>query len=224
MNIVLDIILLVILFGGLVLGYKRGFIKSITKPVRFFAAIVTAFKLASPIAERLLEPRIKIPVTNQIRDYLLENCPAITPETASDELPTLLRLAASIMNVNIEELSPGDTISKIVESLADPVVHLLSVIFTFILVYFIAKLVYSLILSILSSMFKDGVLGFPNKILGSVFTLLFAVVISWVFVVLFDFAINSSVLADAVWVKDFEGGVIYRFFAKNSPVDLLLSF
>ena len=224
MNIVLDIILLVILIGGLVLGYKRGFIKSITKPVRFFAAIFTAFKLASPIAKSFLEPLIKTPATNQIRDYLVKNCPTITPETASDELPTLLKFAASVMNVDIENLSPGDTVSAIVESLADPVIHLLSVIVTFILVYFIAKLVYSLVLSMLSSMFKDGVLGFPNKILGSVFTLFLAVVISWVFVVLFDFAISSSILADAVWVKDFEGGVIYRFFAKNSPIDLLLSF
>lgn len=224
MNIVLDAILLIILVGGMVLGYKRGFIKSITKPVRFFAAIFTAFKLASPIAKNFLEPMIKTPVTNQIRDYLVKNCPSITPETASEELPTLLKFAASIMNVDIEALSPVDTVSAIVESLADPVIHLLSVIVTFIIVYFLAKLVYSLVLSIFSSMFNDGVLGFPNKILGCVFTLLFAVVISWVFVVLFDFVINSSVFVNAAWAKDFEGGVIYRFFAKNSPVDLLLSF
>ena len=224
MNIVLDIILLVILIGGLVLGYKRGFIKSITKPVRFFAAIATAFWL-NPIASKILEPRIKTPVTNQIRDYLLNNCPTITPETASEELPTLLKFAASVMNIDVEEkLSSVDTVSAIVETLADPVIHLISVIVTFILIYFVAKLVYSLVLSALSSMFNDGVLGFPNKILGCVFTLFLAVVVSWVFVILFDFAINSSILADAVWVKDFEGGVIYRFFAKNSPIDLLLSF
>ena len=224
MNIVLDIILLVILVGGLVLGYKRGFIKSITKPVRFFAAIATAFWLANPIAKNFLEPMIKTPVTNQIRDYLLKNCPTITPETASEELPTLMKFAASIMNVDIETLSPVDTVSAIVESLADPVIHLVSIIVTFILVYFVAKLVYSLVFSMLSSVFNDGVLGFPNKILGCVFTLILAVVISWVFVVLFDFVIHSSAFSDAVWAKDFEGGIIYRFFAKNSPIDLLLSF
>ena len=224
MDLVLDIVILLFMILSLIWGYKRGFIKSVARPVRFFASIATAFWLASPIAQGFLEPAIKTPVTNQIRDYLVDNCPNITPETATEELPTLLRVAASIMDVDIATLSPVDTISEIVDSLASPVIHLISVILTFILVYFVAKLVFSFVLSILSSMFNDGVLGLPNKLFGCVISFLFAIVISWAFVVVFDFAINSSFFADMEWAQKFEGGIIYKFFVKNSPVDLLLSF
>lgn len=223
-EIILEVVFCLILLVGVIYGYRRGFLKSISKPVRFFASIATAFWLADPISRSVVEPMINTPITNQIKSYLLENCPGITPETASDELPTLLKFAASILNVDIAELSPQNTISAIVDSLASPIVHLVSLVFTFIAVYFLAKLVFWILISIISVSFKSGVLSLPNKLLGAFFSLILAASIAWIFSIAFDFVIHSSLFAEAKWAIEFEGGAIYKFFNKTNPIDILLGF
>ena len=224
LKIALDVLLTLILLVGIYLGYRRGFVKSVAGPVRFFASLATAYWLADPISQNLLEPIIRTPVTNQIKGYLIENCPAITPESAADELPTLLKFAASLLGVDTTSLSSENTITAIVDSLASPIVHLVSVIITFVLVYFLAKLVYSILISLIASFFSSGVLGLPNKILGCVFSFFFAVIFAWILTLGFDFVIHSSLFAESAWAQEFEGGIIYRFFNMTNPVDILLSF
>ncbi len=223
-EIIIEVLLCAVLLFGLISGYRKGFLKSILKPVRFFASLATAFWLADPISRSFFEPMINTPVTNQIKDYLVENCPQITADNAAEELPTLLKFAASILNVDVGSLSSEDTISEIVDHLASPIVHIVSVVLTFILVYFIAKLVFSLLISLLSSSMNSGVLSLPNKIFGCVFSFIFAVAIAWLFSVLFDFIVHSALFAETAWGKEFEGGAIYKFFNKTNPVDILLGF
>jgi len=228
MKIILEIILIAFLLFELVWGYKRGFVKSLAKPVRFFASIATAFWLAKPFSNKFIQPivekLVKNPLTNQIEDYLNTNCPTLGPENAHDELPTLLKLAASYENIDIAEVSTADFIPAIVDKLISPVIVFISVVITFILTYFLAKLLYTFIIAFLSSTLNKGVIGLPNRILGSAFCFLFAIVISWAFVMIFGLVINSSAFAEASWAQGFEGGPLYRFFSKNSPLDILLSF
>ena len=223
-EIIIEILLFVILLFGVVYGYKRGFIKAISKPVRFFASVATACWLADPISRNLVEPMIRVPVTNQIKQYLIDNCSHITPDSAEEELPTLLKFAASLLDVDVASFSPENTISERVDSLASPVIHLLSVILTAIVIYFISKLVYTILLAIVSASMKSGVLSLPNKLLGCIVTTLFAITVAWGFSVIFDFVIHSSLVVENAWVSRFEGGVIYRFFNKTNPIDILLSF
>lgn len=224
LQVIFDIILALILLVGLIVGYKRGFIKAISAPVRFFASLITAFWLVEPISEKVFEPIIKTPVTNQINSYLLENCASITPESAAEELPTLLKFAASVLDVDVASLSPENTIAAIVDSLASPVVHVISMIISFIVIYFVAKLVYKILFAMLSPVFNAGPLSIPNKLLGCVFSLFIAAVIAWLLTLVFDFALNSSILEGNSLVEDFEGGFIYGFFNKHNPIDILLGF
>lgn len=219
-----DIILALVIFFGAAMGYKKGFVKSVSGPVRFFLSLITAFRLADPVSRSFLEPIVKAPLTNQIKGYLIENCPGITPESASEELPTILKFAASLLDVDVSSLSGENTIAAIVDNLASPIVHLLSVIITFVLLYFLAKLVYSLLLSVVSAFFDSAVLSLPNKLLGCVFGLFMAMISAWLLTVAFEFIINSSMLSDVAWAQSFEGGVVYNFFNKHNPIDILLGF
>ena len=223
-EIILDVLLAAVLVIGIFTGYKKGFIKAISKPVAFVTSIATAFWLCDPISRYLFEPMISTPITNQIKSYLIDNCPQITPESASDELPTLLKFAASILNVDISTLSPENTISEIVDSLASPIVHLISVVLTFIIVFFIAKLFFTLLLKIISAIFNSGTLGLPNKILGSIFCFIFSAALAWLFCVGFDFIIHSSLFEGTALATEFSGGPIYSFFNRTNPVDILLGF
>ena len=223
-EILSDVVLALVIFFGAVIGYKKGFVKSVFGPVRFCLSLLTAIRLVDPISKNLLEPTLKTPVTNQIKGYLIENCPGITPESASEELPTMLKFAASLLDVDVSSLSGENTIAAIVDSLASPIVHFLSVIITFIAVYFIAKLAYSLLLSIVAAFFDSAVLSLPNKLLGAVFGVFIAMITAWILTVLFELLIHSAMLSDAVWAQNFEGGRIYGFFNKHNPIDILLGF
>ncbi len=224
LQVIFDIILALILVVGLIVGYKRGFIKAISAPVRFFASLLTAFWLAKPVSAKVLEPIIKTPVTNQINSYLLENCASITPESASEELPTLLKFAASALDIDVTTLSSENTVAAIVDALASPVVHIISMIVSFVVIYFVAKLVYRIVLAMLSPIFNAGPLSIPNKLLGCVFSLFIAAMFAWLMTLVFDFAIHSSLFEGSALVEDFEGGFIYGFFNKHNPIDILLGF
>ncbi len=223
-DIILDAIIVLVIVFAVIFGIKRGFVKIIAKPIRFFASFAIAFGLANPISKSLVVPLLGAPISGQIKSYLLENCPNITPQTAADELPTLLKIAANILGIDIGALSTESTIDALVDSLAMPIIYLISVILTFILLYFVAKLLLSILISILSSMFEDGLLSLPNKLLGCLFNTLAAIVIVWGFTVIFEFAIHLPMFADNSWVQSFEGGFIYQFFSSLNPVDMLLGF
>ena len=223
-KISLDVFLVLVLLAGIYLGYKRGFVKSIAKPVRFFASLATALSIAPGVSQVILEPIIKAPVTNKIKDYLLENCPNITPESASEELPTLLKFAASLLDVDTATLSSENTIGAIVDALASPIVHFVSVIITFILVYFIFKLIFTLLIAMLDKFFDNRVLSVPNKLLGAFFSFFLAMAAAWVFTIVFDFVIHSAILEKTLIAEKFEGGIVYGFFNKTNPVDILLGF
>ena len=111
-----------------------------------------------------------------------------------------------------------------VTTLADPFVTILSSIVAFVAVFFLAKLLLTIVIAIVNNIIDRGAIGSVNKILGAIFGVLFSFVIAWALVATFDFVISLPVLAEQEWVINFEGGYVYRFFRSISPIDLLLSF
>ena len=223
-SILFDILLMLIVLLGILIGVKRGFVKTVAKPVRFFASLITAFFLANPISVRFIEPLLKAPLSNQIKTYLYNHCPNITPETASEELPSILKFAATSLGVDVSSLSSENTISAIVDALASPVVHFVSVIITFILLYFVAKLIYTLLTSLLIALFDTGFLTVPNKVLGAIFNALAAIVIAWFIAIAFDFIIHLPALSNVTWLSEFEGGFVYNLLNRLNPIDIVLGF
>ena len=51
-----------------------------------------------------------------------------------------------------------------------------------------------------------------------------AFVAGWAFTSVFEFVFNIPAIASIGGIKDFTGGVVYRFFRNFTPLDLLLSF
>ena len=221
LSIIVDLVLIGILVLAFILGLKRGFVKSVSKPVRFFASFATAYGLASPFANGIVVPIIGGAVKTQIKGYLLESCPNITPETI-DELPTLLKLGAAMSGTDLNSFTSENIINTIVDALADPVIFILAVIVSFILLYFLSKLFYTIALAIVNSVFKVSVLDKPNKVLGCIINTFAGFCVAWTLTVLFDFFIHLPMFGE--WAIGFEGGFIYRFFTMMSPIELLLSF
>ena len=226
-NIIVDLIIVAIVLLGALIGIKRGFIMTLAKPVRWVASIVIALSLCNSVATSIVQPAIEAPITNQISSYLAEECADITSENVTDELPTLLKLAAGIVGVDIKSVTGGTTadyISEIVDKLAVPAIHLIAIVISYFALYILSKILLSLAFSLINGILSGGIFGVANKILGFVFSTFLAFVTAWLLTSLFGYIINIPALKDVGWISSFKGGYVYRFFKEISPIDLLLSF
>ena len=227
LKVTFDVILVSIVLLGALFGFKRGFILTVTKPVKWFLAFLLAFLLASTVSKYIVQPMIEEPLTNQITKYIVEECDTITPENVEEELPTLLKLAAGAFDVDLASIADGGSepfVYKLVSELTVPAAHLVSLILSFFITYILAKILLSISISLLNHVFEVGVLDTFNKILGFIFGAGFAFVSAWLLVVIFDYGISIPAIAKTEFAAAFDGGLIYDFFKKMSPLDLLLSF
>ncbi len=223
-NVIVDIILVLVVFVGFMLGWRRGFVGIVARPVKFVASIGIAFGYASAFSGAVIMPLIEAPATNYVKDFLYRN---ITETTAADDLPTILKIAAAVFDIDLNSVTEnagGSVVDAIVEKMTLPVIETVSLVLAFIALLIIANIVIAIAIAIIKSIFKNGVLGVCNKILGIVFGLAFFFIIAWALAVILEFAIHLPALRDAAWVNDFDGGFIYKFLNEYNPLELLLSF
>ncbi len=227
LNVIIDLVLCAIIVLGAIFGIVKGFIKLAAKPVKFIAAIVIAFSLCNPVAEKIVSPIIESSVTNHISDYLDEKVEDLTPENIEEELPTVLKMAAGIFNIDIKQtVEEGSeaVVETIVDTLAAPVVNIISVILAFIALYILSKLALALVLFLIDLIFRNGLFGALNKALGFIFSTIIAIAVAWGLAVIISFVFNLPAFQANEAIQEFTGGFFYKFFNTYNPVELLLSF
>lgn len=230
LNLVLNALLICLICSGAYLGYKRGFIAIAAKPVKIFAAIAITLTCCSSVGEALVKPIIDEPITNYVADYLYDNCAEITQSNVSSELPTILKLAAGLSGISVEDVageaqSNGKAIvDAIADVLSDPVITIISVVIAFIIVYIAAKIILSMLFAIINYSVKGGLLGYVNKLVGTLFGLICAIIICWGSVAVLEFVFHSQICVDNPTFFEFEGVFLYALFKNYNPIELLLSF
>ncbi len=222
MSVFVEIVLWVILVAGVALGVRAGFIRMAAKPVKLILSLVLAFTLCASVAEGIVTPIIEKPITNYIYEFLVKNCPEINVENVAEELPTVLKMAAGMYGIDVEEIVASnaglDIIAEITTVLADPVISIFAMIISFVILYFVSTLLITLILSIVDLIFSNGVFDALNRTLGGVSGAIISFAVAWALSVFIEFLchINGGGLKDP--------GLLYTFFNTYSPIELLLSF
>ena len=219
-SIVVDVVLVAIILFGMISGAHRGFVKTVARPVKFVASLLFAYYVCDSVSVKFIEPIIKNPIASQLKDFMYEKCSHLTPDNVSEELPTLLKMAAGMFGINVEEVAQSSVsgiLDSIIESLTGPIVHVVGIIVSFIIAYFAAKIVLSIAVFLIDIVLKAGPLGVVNKMLGFVFGSAFSVIIAWAIVSVAEFAMGFV-------GYEFESGFVFNFFSNFNPLDLLLSF
>ncbi len=227
LKITLEILLLLVIIGGFYYGLERGFIRIAAKPIKILLCFVLAFSFCKSIGTNIVAPLIQAPITNYIKEYMYENCAALTPENALKNTPTILKIAASAFDVelsNSEEGTSGAFLEKIILNLTSPAVLLISIIIAFVLIYLLSKLLLSGATLIVSSVFEIGVLAKINRIMGVVLAGLMSLLVAWAAVAVIDFLFHLSIFDKVSFIRGFDGGPLYRLFKSISPIGILLSF
>lgn len=222
MSIFVEIILWAIIIVGVALGVKAGFIRMAAKPVKLILSLVLAFALCASFATAVVTPIIEQPITNYIYEFLFENCPELNIDNVAEELPTVLKMAAGMYGIDVEEIvaqnAGRDIIAEITAVLAEPVISIFATIISFVILYFVFKLVVTIALALVDLIFSNGVFGALNKVLGGVSGAIISFAAAWAVAVLVEFLfhINGNGMENA--------GILYTFFNTYSPIELLLSF
>jgi len=227
MTIAFEIIIIAIFAVCAFIGIKFGFIKLAAKPVKFVLALILAFTLSSVVAEKVVTPIIDEPVTNYVSDFLYSNCSDLTGDNLNEKLPTLLKLAATVTNVDLEsgmDMSGADLVAAIVDKLIGPVISFVSSLIAFFAVYFVSKILLWLVFWLINSCFGNGLLGVVNRVLGFLFFGFIGIVAAWGFAVITELVIHVPAFAENPTFASFEGGLLYNFFNTYNPMELLLSF
>ena len=227
LKMLFELILLGVLGAGVYLGLKRGFVSMMARPVKIFASIMLAIAICGGVARSVIVPIIDAPITNYIASFLYENCAGITPETTADELPTLLKIAAAIFNIDTYSValnSDGRVIEALVTNLAEPAIYVIAVIISFLLSYVLGRSLFSLALFLVDVFVEGGLLGKINKSLGMVFGILIAFICAWAIAGFIEFALHSPFIVSNAAMANFRGGLLYRFFNMFSPIEILLRF
>lgn len=220
-TIVVDLILTAIVALGVFIGYKKGFLMVLSKPIKLFLSIFLAISFCSVVASSLVQPIIEEPVTERVTAYLSDNAEEVFED---GEIPTLIKFVADLSGIDLGADSTDESINLIVSKLALPIVHSVSLIIAFLLVYFLSRLILWPAFIIINKVISAGFIGTLNKILGCVSGFLAAIIACWLLVCLFGFFIGLPFMAENDWVINFNGGLVYGFFESFSPIALLLSF
>lgn len=221
MSTIIEIILWALIAAGVVLGAKNGFIHMAAKPVKLVLALILAFSFSAAVAEELIIPMIEQPITNYIYDLLVKNCPDLNIETIANDLPLILKLAAAMYGINIEEIvaenAGRDIIAEITATLAEPVINIVSVVVSFVVIFVVSTILIAIVIKVLDLIFSEGIFGVINKILGGAAGVVLSLAIAWA----------VAFLAELIFHIKADGketlGILYDFFNTYNPIDLLLS-
>ena len=226
LNVILDLVLVGILVVGMVIGLKNGFVKTIEKPLKSIFSLGFSITFSRIFAEWVVEPIISEPVFNRISGFLYDHCTNLSPEITVDELPTLIKLAASLSGVDLNVITGGseDLLSSLVAKLTLPLVHIVATVISFLLLIVAARLLLMLVFVIVNKVCEVGALKVLNRVLGCIVCVFFAIFIAWGVVSIFGCIISLPSLAETEVIKSFTCGFIYNLFKQYNPIGLLLSF
>lgn len=190
MNVLLDLILLGVMVFFVVLGVRRGLVRSAVHFVGSLAAAFLASALGGGLARWLFDAFFRQRLTEKIAE---------TIETAGmdslnrgvrelmDHLPDFLQRAMEERGVTVSSLEgmlahrTGEASQLVTDALAPVFVGLLKVL-AVLLLFFLFSILVRVIADLVSGIFRLPILHQVDLILGGVFGLLLAFVVVWVIV------------------------------------------
>lgn len=181
MSLAIDIILAVIIILPVILGIKRGFVKTVMGLVSVLIAICASYILTpylSPLCrDKIVEPYIRTPVESQIESMLDASGETFDTESLENlsEIPDVVKNICDTFGIDIQDIKSNEEIDKQSpdQSISDHITELIlsrtAYIIAFISVFIAAAIVLRIITIILCAICKMPILNSINRIAGAVF-------------------------------------------------------
>ena len=180
MSIAIDLLILLIIFGSIVGGIRKGFVRSVMDFVTFIAAIICAWAFAPILADFFSDSyfmqRITASVTDAIDKVIGGAASPITLDSLFAEKPAAFVDIIDRYSANIAEaerfynaqVATGvqNAADKLSEFIAGPVASAVSNVIAFVVIFAAVSLVLTIIAVILDAVFKLPPLNTLNRVFG----------------------------------------------------------
>ncbi len=209
MAMILDGCLLLVLLIGVIIGCRRGFIKSAVRLIGCLLALVLAFCLSSPLSEWIFDgffrAGLEQSVSQQLTDAAVSSTQALETQIDGvlETLPALVRNALASYGVgtseqigDILEAHGSQSTAAIAETLVSyvirPVCVLLMQILCFIVLFLVLTIAIRLLGRLLDRMFNLPLIRHVNRLLGGVIGLIEGVLASLVLIAVLQIYITVT--------------------------------
>ncbi len=173
--IVIDLLLVSVFIGGIIKGRNNGFVKTALSIVAAIVGILIAKEYCEPVALWIEEHFIRNAATNSITE-VLSNHIGGTVQDVINALPAYIKNAAEFAGVEIESFvsgaitteSIGNVSQSIYSSLSEFAIIPAAKVVAFVLIYAIANVLFSIVISLVNNIFRLPILNGLNRILGMI--------------------------------------------------------
>ena len=225
-NVLPDAILFLGLFLGLVIGFKKGLVKVLFSGIfKRIIALVCAILLAKPvgrlIGQRFLFGGIADWIEKTLTKALGENAAAASGESLYKELPVVVRWIVDLLHL---EVSAEGSVREISENVASPVANFFGVVIAVIALYFLLRIAFGLIRTILDKIMNLPGLVIVNRILGVVAGFAFATLFLWLILSIYA-AVGARSAGNPGFFCDFdlEKTLAAKYLSGTRPLDFVFS-
>lgn len=186
MGTVIDIISIIILVFAVVLGYKKGLIKSVIGLVSLIISVVVAINLysypAAYLRENVIEPHFVSETSDKLNALMNGGTEVIPPEKVFDDEPEALTETAERFGIDLSTLkeyyentvknvtdsfNTSEIAEKLSEFMVESTVNTISNVLGFALAFVVTLIAINLLLLLLNLVFKLPVLKLANKLCGA---------------------------------------------------------
>ncbi|MBQ9976766.1 MAG: CvpA family protein [Clostridia bacterium] len=230
MNFLVDLVLLLLIVGFAVAGFKKGFVKTLITGFKNIAAFAVAWMFSSRLGEWLKDQffmeRAREAIEKKLAEFLgtgnldtTDMTPLLDAEH-SGFVQFLEKMGIDIESINeLFRNGDGSVNEAVGEYIAEPCVNALSSVLAFVLLFVGTLIVIAIVGAILGLVVKLPILKGTNRLLGGVLGLVIGVF--WAFIVTALIRIVVPYFADNALVSSLgEGGPIYSFISSVAPTFL----
>ena len=211
LSVLVDFSLIAIVISFGYYGYKRGLIRSIAKFSKIIIVLLLAIMITPIFSEYITEPLICGSIRTQIKGFLLERFEGSHHESPADELPIIIKIAATIFNINLNAFGiDAEAAELLAEELSYPISHVISLPISFFCLIFIIKFLLKIALGATDILFKIPLIGISNRILGCALCSFVGIISAWLSSVAFGFIISLPIFGD--FSLRWDSGLVYDFF------------
>ena len=201
LDLLIEIILLAVIVGGLLLGYRRGFFGLISGWARRVFCFILSLSLCDWLGN-FFKPMVYNPIRRLSYNSLKQG---------SDRLLSTLD---GILPVLADVKGPATNELDIIETMADGVAGSLSTLISrvlgFVLLLLLSGLLVKLLIYLADSFLNVGPLGIINRLIGAAVSTLGAVLIAAMLASLAEYVFGLEAFKNSRLVAEFDGGQIYR--------------
>ncbi len=236
MSLVFDGIILLVCVTSVILGAKRGFIKSVMGVFTLVAALFLAYAFTPAVSQYIHDSEWIENVSDSIGDTIKSlsrnDEGTFNLEKMFQDMPDAFQQIIDRYNADEGTLSQTapvhpqaeeSAVDTLSEMIAAPVVNVISDVLAFLLIFIASVIVLKLLTWILDLIFQLPVLKTANTFLGLLVGVVIALVWAWVLSSLSVPFIHAmtSISPDLFSESVIENSVILKFFANNTVDDVI---